>query len=72
MDEGNILCQKEIALSGKETSVSLLNNAAEDGAELLASLLKEISENGAVPEGIVQSGEASYTGIITLQYTKTT
>ena len=70
MDEGNILCQKEIALSGKETSVSLLNNAAEDGAELLASLLKEISENGAVPEGIVQSGEASYTGIITKEDAK--
>lgn len=65
MDEGNILAQKVVELNGTETSGSLLNYSAEKGAALISNLLKEISENGKVPEGKAQEGEVSYTGIIT-------
>ena len=70
MDEGDILCQKIIDLDGTETAGSLLNNAAEIGAELISELLKQISESEKsgskfeMPSGRKQEGEASYTGII--------
>lgn len=65
MDEGNILSQRIIELTGKETSGNLLMEAAETGAELISDLLKNASEAGSLPEGKLQEGEASYTGIIT-------
>ncbi|MCF0241725.1 MAG: methionyl-tRNA formyltransferase [Treponema sp.] len=65
MDEGNILAQRIVELNGTETSASLLEYAAQEGAFLIASLLKEVSKNGKLPEGKLQEGEASYTGIIT-------
>lgn len=70
MDEGDILAQKEVILTKKETASSLLMDAAKDGAQLILSVLKEASEKGAVPTGKPQSGEASYTGIITRQDAK--
>lgn len=70
MDEGDILAQKVIHLDGTETAESLLKNSAEIGAELIASILKNTAEKGAVPKGEPQSGEASYTGIITKAHGK--
>lgn len=64
MDEGNILRQKIVDLNKTETAQSLLEYSAVEGAELLADLLKEIACEGKVPEGKVQEGEPSYTGII--------
>ena len=64
MDEGNILAQQKVTLTGKETSTSLLNNAAHWGAGAFAQILKEIAETDEIPEGRAQEGEASYTGII--------
>lgn len=65
MDEGNILAQKVVELNGSETGESLLNYSAECGAALICELLKTASDDGKLPEGTPQSGEASYTGIIT-------
>ena len=61
MDEGNILAQQIISLDGTETGESLLLKSAEIGAELFCNLLSK----NHLPEGKVQSGEASYTRIIT-------
>ncbi|MCQ2593011.1 MAG: methionyl-tRNA formyltransferase [Treponema sp.] len=65
MDEGNILSQEVISLDLSETGEELLNKSAEIGAKLICNLLKEASQNNSLPEGKVQEGEASYTGIIT-------
>ena len=65
MDEGNILAQKVVNLNGTETTGSLLEESAEIGAELILQLIKTASEQGKLPQGVPQSGEASYTGIIT-------
>lgn len=64
MDEGDILAQKKVSLSGTETAGSLLNDAAVSGADLITGLLKTISETGSLPSATPQSGEPSYTEII--------
>lgn len=64
MDEGDILAQKKVSLSGTETAGSLLNDAAVSGAQLITDLLKTVSETGSLPQGTPQSGETSYTQII--------
>lgn len=65
MDEGNILAQEEVQLDGTETSESLLNHCAKIGANLLLQLFQKINETNSLPEGKKQTGESSYTGIIT-------
>ena len=65
MDEGDILEQTVVELNGTETGESLLNYSAEEGAKLILEVIKKTGEKGALPEGQPQSGEASYTGIIT-------
>ena len=65
MDEGDILAQEIVPLNFTETAESLLNTSAEIGANLIADLLKEINEKNAVPQGKKQSGEPSYTSVIT-------
>ena len=65
MDEGDILAQTMVDLNGTETGESLLNYSAEEGARLICELIKQANELGKLPEGKPQSGEASYTGIIT-------
>lgn len=61
MDEGNILAQQIINLDGSETGESLLMQSAEIGAQLFCNLLSK----NHLPEGRPQTGEASYTKIIT-------
>ena len=61
MDEGNILAQALIDLDGTENGESLLFKAAEIGSELFCNLLSKNHLN----EGKPQTGEASYTKIIT-------
>ncbi len=65
MDEGDILAQTIVELNGSETGESLLNYSAEEGAELILQVINKCAENGCLPQGKPQSGEASYTGIIT-------
>ena len=67
MDEGNILEQEKITLSGRETAFSLLHDAAIRGASLICTALSKINKNGFIEEGIPQSGTASYTGMISKQ-----
>ncbi len=65
MDEGDILEQSVVELNGTETGESLLNYSAEEGAKLILAVIKKCNSEGKLPEGRPQSGEASYTGIIT-------
>lgn len=64
MDEGNILAQEKVSLDGRETASSLLDKAAISGAKLICNILSKIENDSSVLEGIPQSGEASYTGVI--------
>ena len=43
LDEGNILAQEKVILTGNETAGSLLNDAAVKGAELITGILSETS-----------------------------
>lgn len=70
MDEGDILAQTKISLNGTETAESLLNNSAELGAKLFCEVLKKISIEGKVPQGLSQNGVSSYTSIITKENAK--
>ena len=70
MDEGNIMASEKVVLTGKETAESLLNDAAVRGAALLADVLKDVADKGAIAEGTAQSGEASYTGMILKEHAK--
>ena len=65
MDEGDILAQTVVDLNGTETADSLLNYSAEEGAKLILEIIKKCGEEGKLPQGTTQSGDASYTGIIT-------
>ncbi len=65
MDEGDILVQTVVELNGTETGESLLNYSAEEGEKLILEVIKKCNSEGKLPEGRPQSGEASYTGIIT-------
>ena len=65
MDEGDIIAQKKVKLNFTETSESLLNYSAEEGAKLISEILLEISDKSTLPEGKKQTGEPSYTSVIT-------
>ena len=65
MDEGDILAQEIVALDGSETAGFLLDHCAARGAELIKKLLGECALSGKLPEGKKQTGDASYTKIIT-------
>lgn len=65
MDEGDILAQEVVELNGTETGESLLNYSAQSGANLILNVIKAAAQNGRLPEGRKQEGEASYTQIIT-------
>lgn len=70
MDEGDILAQTHVDLKGTETTESLLNYSAEEGVRLICDLIKDTAAGGKLPAGTPQSGEASYTGIITKEDAK--
>lgn len=65
MDEGDILAQEKIALDFTETAGGLLDRSAEIGARLLAEVISEAAKNCALPAGRKQTGEASYTTVLT-------
>ena len=64
MDEGDILAQQILKLKGDETAKSLLDDSAEIGAELICEVIQAANKAGKLPEGVKQTGEASYTNII--------
>jgi methionyl-tRNA formyltransferase len=65
MDAGDIVGCTKIALDGTETAGALLLRSAETGADLLAGILATAVQTGELPPGIPQSGEPSYTKMIT-------
>ena len=65
MDEGDILAQEAVELDGTETAGALLDHCAILGAGSIKKLLGECAANGKLPDGKKQTGEASYTKIIT-------
>jgi methionyl-tRNA formyltransferase len=73
MDTGNILAQRELPLTGRETTESLSVLAAETGARLLGELLETLGKAASSGEaaaledaltGRAQQGEASYCSLI--------
>ncbi len=70
MDEGDIVAEEPVLLTGKETAGTLLNAAAERGAALLANVLRTVAETERIPEGRAQTGAASYTSVISKEDAK--
>lgn len=64
MDEGDILLQEKIRLTGSETASGLLKKTWERGSELLAQILYVCDAEKKMPEGKKQTGLASYTKTI--------
>lgn len=65
MDEGDILEQKVISLNGTETGDSLLEDAANIGAQLILNVIKDAQLNGMLKKGLSQTGDSSYTNTLT-------
>jgi len=63
-DEGDLLVQKKIALTGTETAESLLLLAADQGEKEIAKILRFTAEHDELPPATPQSGEASYCPLI--------
>lgn len=63
-DEGDLLMQKEIALDGTETTETLLNRCAVEGAASLVVILREIAQKNELPPAVSQSGEPTYCPLI--------
>lgn len=70
MDEGDILVQEIIDLNDEKTACSVLNESSIIGAKLICSVLNEINLSNKMILGQKQTGEASYTKIITKNDTK--
>ncbi len=64
IDEGDILSQVKITLTGNETTEYLLNRSATEGAVSIAEILTNIAGTGSLPPSTPQTGEASYCTII--------
>src|SRR5574344_104640 len=63
-DEGDILEQKKITLTGTETAESLLNYFAEEGGKSLVKILSSTAQNNELPSSTPQSGVSSYCNMI--------
>ncbi len=63
-DAGDIIKNHKIILDGTETSVSLLEKSAVEGAFLLSEILQQTAETKALPSALPQSGIPTYTKII--------
>ena len=61
MDSGDILSQQVIPLNGTETADSLLEDSAKIGADMVLSLLHDVSVTGTLPVGTPQDdSQATY------------
>ena len=63
-DEGDLLVQQTISLTGKETAETLLNDAAVKGAASLTQILRATAEHNELPPATPQTGVASYCPLI--------
>lgn len=64
VDEGDIIVQKEITLTGTETAELLLNLSAAEGGKAISQILRATSLADMLPDAKPQAGEASYCTII--------
>lgn len=64
VDEGDILIQKEITLTGTETAELLLNYSAQEGGKAISQILRATALSDMLPDSKPQEGEASYCTII--------
>ena len=64
IDEGDLLVQKKITLTGNETTEYLLNWSAREGSSSICDILDYISDNNMLPDSTPQTGEASYCHMI--------
>lgn len=66
MDSGDILRQEELPLSGTETTASLSDYVAREGAKLVLETVRDLAEGRAAPSP-QDHDEASYCGLISKQ-----
>ncbi len=64
MDEGDVLYQQKITLTGSETAETLLNFSALHGGIAITNILRSIAKEDRLPNAFPQEGEASYCTII--------
>lgn len=60
IDEGDLLYQQRISLTGTETSGMLLKNAALYGGTAITNILRETAQTGVLPRSWKQTGMPSY------------
>lgn len=60
IDEGDVLHQHKIGLTGTETTEQLLGVSALYGGISLTNILRQIAKEGVLPEGKKQEGRPSY------------
>ncbi len=64
MDEGDILYQQSVGLTGTETTEQVLKNSALYGGMNITQILRKTALTGNLPESFPQTGAASYCSIV--------
>jgi methionyl-tRNA formyltransferase len=64
MDEGEIIFQQKIRLTGTETAEQILKNSALLGGMNITQILRQISRTQKLPPSFPQQGEISYCSVI--------
>lgn len=64
IDEGDLLFQQKISLTGTETSGMLLKHSALYGGTAITNILRETAKTGILPESWKQTGIPSYCAMI--------
>jgi len=64
IDEGDVLYEERIGLTGTETAEFLLNKAALFGGIAVTTMLRHIAKTGSLPPATPQEGEPSYCSTI--------
>lgn len=64
IDEGDVISEEKVTLTGTETAESLLKMCSLYGASEITQILRSTSKTGSLPPATPQTGEASYCSII--------
>ncbi|MBO4386622.1 MAG: methionyl-tRNA formyltransferase [Treponema sp.] len=64
IDEGDVISEQKVTLTGTETAETLLKQCALYGASEITTILRNTSKTGNLPNAKPQIGEASYCTII--------
>ncbi|MCI5524431.1 MAG: methionyl-tRNA formyltransferase [Treponema sp.] len=60
IDEGDIIFQQKIGLTGTETAEQILNGASIHGGIAITNILRQIAQTNTLPESFKQTGLPSY------------